>query len=57
MSNVQLVLQVLALLCEVFATFGLFTAARVAWCPAGLALWFLSFMLGGFTLHTASAMH
>ena len=56
MNIFPLLLQIAALVCVIFAAFGLFPT-KVQWGWLGLAFWFLSFMLGGIWLHQASSMH
>lgn len=51
MNILPLVLQLLALLFLLFATFGLVPAARMNWIGAGLFLWLLSLMVNGISLH------
>jgi hypothetical protein len=53
MTVVPLLLQVAALVSEVLAAFALFPNSKVAWGWLGLALWFLSLMIGAVPLHQA----
>lgn len=57
--SVPFVLQILALICFILATFGLYSAAKVGsvtfnWLAAGLLLWLLSTMVGGW-VHSSPA--
>lgn len=51
MTIVPFTLQVAALVCLIFAAFGFFSSAKVAWGWAGLALWILSLMFMAIQLH------
>jgi hypothetical protein len=51
MNILPFLLQVVALLCLLFATFGLFPTAKVSWFPAGMFFWLLSLMVSGIALH------
>ena len=51
MSILPFLLQVAALVCLIFATFGLFPTAKLQWGWAGLFLWLLSLMTSAITLH------
>jgi hypothetical protein len=55
--SISFILQVLALVFMVFAAFNLFPNSKVSWGWFALALWFLSFMIAGFGLHPAEAIH
>ena len=55
--SISFLLQILALVFMVFAAFNLFPNSRVAWGWLSLAVWFLSFMIVGFGLHPAEAIH
>jgi hypothetical protein len=59
MNIVPLILQVIALLCLFFAAFNLFTAApnKPVWGWLGMALWLLSLMVSGITLHATVGVH
>jgi hypothetical protein len=51
MNVLPFLLQVIALVCLLFATLGLYTTAKVSWFPAGMFLWLLSLMVSGIVLH------
>lgn len=51
MIIIPFLLQIAALVCLVFATFGLFPSPRVNWGWAGLLLWLLSLMVTTVQLH------
>jgi hypothetical protein len=54
MNILPFLLQVLALVCLLFATFGMFPTSKVSWLPAGMFLWLLSLMVSGIVLHPIS---
>ena len=51
MTIIPFLLQIAALVCLVFATFGLFPTSKLAWGWAGLFLWLLSLMVTAVQLH------
>jgi hypothetical protein len=55
MNILPLLLQLVALICLLFAAFGLFPPAqgRPQWGWLGMFLWLLSLMVSGIVLHTA----
>lgn len=57
MLTIPFLLQVLALLCMVFAAFNLFPTSKVTWGWLGLLFWFLSFMVEAIGLHPAGGVH
>jgi hypothetical protein len=53
MNIIPFLLQVAALVCLLFAAFGLFLG-KAQWFPAGMFLWLLSLMVSGIVLHPIS---
>lgn len=53
MNILPFLLQIIALVCLIFATFGLFPTSKVSWLPAGMFLWLLSLMVNVIALHPA----
>lgn len=53
MAILPFLLQLIALVCLIFATFGLFPNSKVAWGWAGMFLWLLSLMVSVIQLHPA----
>jgi hypothetical protein len=56
MSILPLIIQIVALLCLIFAAFNLFQGPpnKPNWGWLGMALWLLSLMVSGVVLHAAS---
>lgn len=59
MNILPLVLQLIALACLLFASFGLFAGppTRPSWGWLGMFLWLLSLMISGIQLHQTSGVH
>ena len=59
MNIVPLILQLIALVCLLFAAFNLFGGppARPAWGWLGMFLWLLSLMVSGIALHATAGVH
>lgn len=59
MNIVPLILQIIALVCLLFAAFNLFGGppARPSWGWLGMFLWLLSLMVSGIVLHATSGVH
>lgn len=57
MNIFPLILQIIALACLLFATFGMFPNARLQWGWAGMFLWLLSLMCSGIVLHATAGVH
>ena len=55
--SISFFLQILALVFMTIAAFNLFPNSKVSWGWFALALWILSFMIGGFALHPAESIH
>jgi hypothetical protein len=55
MTLLPLLLQIIALICLLFASFNLFPPAtgKPVWGWLGMFLWLLSLMVGGIVLHQA----
>jgi hypothetical protein len=51
MNIIPFLLQIAALVCLIFATFGLFPSSKVSWGWAGMFLWLLSLMVSVLQLH------
>jgi hypothetical protein len=51
MQILPFLLQVIALVFLMFATFSMFPTSKVSWFPAGMLLWLLSLMVSGIALH------
>lgn len=57
MNILPLLLQLIALLCLLFAAFGLFPGAnRPNWGWSGMFLWLLSLMVSGIALHATQGV-
>lgn len=59
MNILPLLLQIIALVCLFFAAFGLFASPpnKPVWGWLGMALWLLSLMVNGITLHATAGIH
>lgn len=59
MNIVPLILQIIALVCLAFASFGLFQASpgKPVWGWFGMFLWLLSLMVSGIQLHATTGVH
>jgi hypothetical protein len=59
MNIVPLILQIFAVIFLFFAAFNLFTgpAPKPLWGWFGMALWLLSLMVNGITLHATAGVH
>lgn len=51
MAILPFLLQIVALVCLLLATFSFPTPGRYAWFPAGMFFWLLSLMVSGIVLH------
>ena len=57
MNILPLLLQLIALVCLLFAAFNLFGRPNPSWGWLGLFLWLLSLMVSGIVLHATSGVH
>jgi hypothetical protein len=51
MAILPFLLQIVALVCLLFAAFGLFPTSKLSWGWAGMFFWLLSLMVSGIVLH------
>lgn len=57
MNILPLLLQLIALVCLLFAAFNLFTRPNPSWGWLGMFLWLLSLMVSGIVLHATTGVH
>lgn len=57
MNILPLLLQLVALVCLLFAAFNLFPRPNPSWGWLGMFLWLLSLMVSGIELHATSGVH
>jgi len=53
MNILPFLIQIVALVCLLFAAFNLVPTSRVSWLGMGMFLWLLSLMVSGVVLHEA----